>query len=62
MGKCKCHEDIKYLERKLTEEAHIVSILLQALECIIEPKDPVDPVKIAQDTLEGYAAKRQENE
>jgi len=61
MAKCQCqeyYEEIKHLERKLTEEAHTVAILLQALQCIIEPADQTDPVKIAQETLEAYAARK----
>ncbi len=45
------------LEERLVEETHKVRILLQALECIIESKDPNDPIKIAKETLEAYAAR-----
>lgn len=61
VAKCQCqnyYEEIKHLERKLTEEAYTVSILLEALECIIDEKDPNDPIKIAQETLEAYAARK----
>jgi len=62
MGKCRecniCHDDIVYLEKRLEEEAYKVGIMLQALQCIIEPRDQTDPVKIAQETLEAYAARK----